>query len=173
VASAPPPGAASTTGRVDAISAEVRVPVEAVRALVGVARVLERASGEVSLAQYRVLAAVAAGDERASRIATRLALGKPAISATVESLRQRGLLTRGTVDADQRAAALRLTGEGRAALDEAEEAMLDRLARIAAHAPDPAALAQALGVLDGAVNDYLADHLAAFLARRPAAKDRR
>ncbi|MDT3442312.1 MULTISPECIES: MarR family winged helix-turn-helix transcriptional regulator [unclassified Pseudofrankia] len=166
-----PTEAAAPTGVVE--SAEVRMPVEAVRALVSVARVLERASGELSLAQYRVLAAVAAGDERASRIATRLTLGKPAISATVESLRQRGLLTRGTVDDDQRAAALRLTDQGRAALDVAERAMLDRLDRITARAPDPAAMAQALASLDGAVNGYLADHLAAYLASRAAAKERR
>jgi len=154
-------------------SAQVSVPVEAVRALVSVARVLERASDDLSLAQYRVLAAVAAGDERASRIATRLALGKPAISAAVESLRQRGLLTRGPVDDDQRATALRLTAEGRAALDVAERAMLDRLGRIAARAPDPAALAQALATLDGAVNVYLTDRLAAYVADQAARKDRR
>ncbi|ONH30283.1 MarR family winged helix-turn-helix transcriptional regulator [Pseudofrankia asymbiotica] len=156
----------------EARAADVRVPVQAVRALVSVARVLERASDELSLAQYRVLAAVAAGDERASRIATRLALGKPAISATVESLCQRGLLSRGTVDDDQRAAALRLTDQGRAALDLAEGAMIDRLDRIAARAPDPAAMAQALAALDEAVNGYLADHHAAYL-NRSGAKDRR
>jgi DNA-binding MarR family transcriptional regulator len=166
-----PADAVASTGAAE--PADVRAPVEAVRALVSVARVLERASDELSLAQYRVLAAVAAGDERASRIATRLALGKPAISATVESLRQRGLLTRGTVDDDQRAAALRLTDQGRAALDLAEGAMLGRLDRIVARAADPAAMAQALASLDGAVNDYLADHLAAYLANRAAAKERR
>ncbi|ADP82710.1 MarR family winged helix-turn-helix transcriptional regulator [Pseudofrankia inefficax] len=137
------------------------VPAAAVRALVGAARVLERASGELSLAQYRVLASVAAGDERASRIAARLALGKPTISATVESLRQRGLLTRAAVDDDQRAAALRLTDDGRAVLDAAERAMLDRLGELAARTPEPAAVLDALRALDGAVDGYLADRAAA------------
>ncbi|MBL7494286.1 winged helix-turn-helix transcriptional regulator [Frankia sp. AgB1.9] len=137
------------------------VPVAAVRALVGAARVLERASGELSLAQYRVLASVAAGDERASRIAARLALGKPTISATVESLRQRGLLTRAAVDDDQRAAALRLTDDGQAILDAAERAMLDRLGELAARTPEPAAVLDALRALDGAVDGYLADRAAA------------
>ncbi|WP_232303544.1 MarR family winged helix-turn-helix transcriptional regulator [Pseudofrankia sp. DC12] len=131
------------------------------RALVGAARVLERASGELSLAQYRVLASVAAGDERASRIAARLALGKPTISATVESLRRRGLLTRAAVDDDQRAATLRLTDDGRAVLDAAERAMLDRLGELAARTAEPAAVLAALRALDGAVDGYLADRAAA------------
>jgi DNA-binding MarR family transcriptional regulator len=116
---------------------------------------LERASGELSLPQYRVLASIAAGDERASRIAERLALGKPAISAAVESLRQRGLLTRSGVDDDQRAAALRLTGDGRAALEAAERAMTERLAHLAHRTPDPAAVVRALVWLDGAIDSVI------------------
>ncbi len=147
-------------GAVGAVRAGA-VSVGAVRALVGAARVLERASGELSLAQYRVLASVAAGDERASRIAARLALGKPTISATVESLRRRGLLTRAAVDDDQRAATLRLTDDGRAVLDAAERAMLDRLGELAARTAEPAAVLAALRALDGAVDGYLADRAAA------------
>ncbi len=63
---------------------------DAVRALARASRVLERASSELSLAHYRVLSAIASGDERGSRIAARLALGKPTVSAAVESLCQRG-----------------------------------------------------------------------------------
>jgi DNA-binding MarR family transcriptional regulator len=87
-------------------------PVEAVRALARASRVLERASGELSLAHYRVLSAIASGDERASRVASRLAIGKPTISAAVDTLCQRGLLLRSDVDGDQRVASLRLTSEG-------------------------------------------------------------
>ena len=79
------------------------------RGLARAARILERVSGELSLAHYRVLSAIAGGDERASRVAERLALGKPAVSAAVESLSQRGLIARSEVAGDQRAAALRLT----------------------------------------------------------------
>jgi DNA-binding MarR family transcriptional regulator len=131
------------------------VPVDAISGLVRATRVLERASGELSLSQYRVLASIASGDERASRIADRLALGRPTISATVETLRQRGLLTRNGVDEDLRAAALRLTDDGRAALDAAERAMLERLGWLADRTPDPAALLRALAWLDDAVDDYL------------------
>src|ERR1700761_7040788 len=86
--------------------------VDAVRALARAARVLERASGQISLAQYRVLSAVAAGDERASRIAERLELGRPTISAAVATLCRHGLLVRDEVVADQRATDLRLTPSG-------------------------------------------------------------
>lgn len=118
---------------------------------------LERASDQLSLSQYRVLASIASGDERASRIAARLALGKPTISATVDSLRQRGLLTRSGVHEDQRAAALKLTDEGRSVLTTVEQAMLLRLTDLADRTPDPAAVIKALGWLDAAVDGFLAD----------------
>ena len=59
------------------------------------ARVLDKAASELGLAHYRFLTLVAAGgDERASRLAERLALGKPAVSAAVGALVAQGLLTR-------------------------------------------------------------------------------
>jgi DNA-binding MarR family transcriptional regulator len=137
------------------------VPLEAIRGLARASRMLERASGELTLAQYRVLASVASGDERASRIAGRLALGKPTISATVDSLRQRGLLTRSGVEADQRAATLALSSEGVAALAVAERAMAERISWIASRTPDPAAVLQTLVWLDGAIDELLAQRAAA------------
>jgi DNA-binding MarR family transcriptional regulator len=137
------------------------VPIEAIRGLARASRMLERASGELTLAQYRVLASVASGDERASRIAGRLALGKPTISATVDSLRQRGLLTRSGVEADQRAATLTLTADGIAALAVAERDMAERISWIAARTPDPAAVLQTLVWLDGAIDELLAQRAAA------------
>jgi DNA-binding MarR family transcriptional regulator len=90
-------------------AADTSLAVEAVRALARGSRLLERASGELNLAHYRVLSAIASGDERASRIATRLAIGKPTVSATVEALCHRGLLARSRGDDDQRVDVLRLT----------------------------------------------------------------
>jgi DNA-binding MarR family transcriptional regulator len=137
------------------------VPIAAIRGLARASRLLERASAELNLSQYRVLASIAAGDERASRIADRLALGKPTISATVESLRQRGLLTRTGVDEDQRAAALRLTAEGQAALTTAERTMADRIEALASRTPDPAAVVQVLIWLDGAVDELMTERASA------------
>jgi len=118
--------------------------VEAVRALARASRLLERASGEVNLAHYRVLAAIASGDQRASRIAAKLALGKPTISASVESLCKRGLLVRSGVEGDQRAAALELTAKGYQVLANLETAMVAWLDEVCARTPDPGLVLQVL-----------------------------
>ncbi len=115
-----------------------------VETLSRMARVLERASGELSLSHYRVLAMVAAGDGRASRLAGRLALGKPAISAAVESLVSRGLLLRSGADPDRRATQLQITTKGRAALTAAESSMAVELDGLLHHAPDPATVLAAV-----------------------------
>jgi DNA-binding MarR family transcriptional regulator len=135
--------------------------VEAVRALARASRVLERSSGELSLAHYRVLAAVASGDERASRIASRLALGKPTISASVDALCQRGLVVRVQVEGDQRATALHLTPAGQALLDTVETAMVARLDDLAARTAAADQLLDALVWLGQAIDDLLRDRAAA------------
>jgi DNA-binding MarR family transcriptional regulator len=104
--------------------------IDAVRALARLSRLLERAAPDLSPAHYRVLAAVAGGDERASRVAQRLALGKPTISASVDALCRRGLLHRDEVAGDQRAVALRLTTEGERVLAAAEAAMAARFGAV-------------------------------------------
>ena len=138
--------------------------IEAVRTLVRLARQLERASTDLSLSQYRVLAAVAAGQERASRVAARLALGRPAVSAAVEALCRRDLLERAGDAADQRAVALRVTAEGTRLLAATETAMLARVGAVFDRSPEGAALVDALLQL-GPVLDAIADER---YGRRPA-----
>lgn len=130
-----PSGPAPSTESPSASSPSASSPasssgVEAVRALARLARVVERAGGDLSLAHYRVLSAVAGGADRASRIAARLALGQPSISGSVEALTRRGLLERSVDAADQRAVSLRLAPAGAAALEEAETAMVARLGEL-------------------------------------------
>ncbi len=110
-----------------------------VEALTRVARILERASPELSLSHYRVLTMVAAGNGRASRLAQRLALGKPAISAAVDSLVARGFIVRSSLDPDRRVTLLEITAMGSTALAAAEAAMSAELADLLRHAPDRAA----------------------------------
>jgi DNA-binding MarR family transcriptional regulator len=133
---------------------------EAVRALARASRMLERSSSELSMAHYRVLAAIAAGDERASRIATRLAIGKPTISAAVDALCQRGLLARTDVAGDQRAAALRLTEEGRRVLTEVEVQMTDRLDDLVRRTPAPDQVLESLTWLGAAIDQVMAERVA-------------
>ena len=78
---------------------------------------------------YRVLASVAAGEERASRVAERLELGRPAISSAVEALCAHGFMERREVEGDQRAVDLRVTPEGVAVLERVEHEMTEALQR--------------------------------------------
>jgi DNA-binding MarR family transcriptional regulator len=144
--------------------------VQAIRALARMARQLERSSGDLNLAHYRVLAAVADGDERASRVADRLALGKPTVSAAVESLTKRGLLSREDAADDRRAATLTLTPAGAVALAAVEEGMLERLDDLCARTPDPDAVLDALARLGEALDEVADERLAARKAKRAAGK---
>ncbi|MBC3839305.1 winged helix-turn-helix transcriptional regulator [Streptacidiphilus sp. 4-A2] len=125
--------------------------VRAVRALARVSRVVERASADLSLAHYRVLSAVASGDQRASRLAERLALGKPTISAAVDALCKRGLLLRAGVAEDQRGVALSLTEQGQHMLDEVEAEMIARITELCARTPDGAQVMESLAWLGDAL----------------------
>src|SRR5579862_9643193 len=118
--------------------------VEAVRAVARASRLLERASGELSLPHYRVLSAIASGEERASRIAERLALGKPTVSSAVEALCQRGLLVRAGLKGDHRVVSLRLTADGEAVLERVESNMIDQMDDLRRRVPDGDQMVQAL-----------------------------
>ena len=134
--------------------------IEAVRAPARASSVLERSSNELNLAHYRVLSAVASGEERASHVAAKLALGRPAISAAVDSLTQRGLLTRYEVDEDQRVAGLRLTAEGERLLAEVETEMRERLRDLCRRTPDGNELLEALVWLGRALDERRAERWA-------------
>jgi DNA-binding MarR family transcriptional regulator len=134
--------------------------VGAIRAVARMARLLERSSEDLNLAHYRVLSAVADGDERASRVADRLALGKPTISAAVESLCKRGLLSREDAAEDRRAATLTLTPAGMEALIAVEKAMVERLRDITGRLPDGDRAVEALGELGPALDELAAERAA-------------
>ncbi len=125
----------------------------AARALALAARALERAAGtrDLTLAQYRVLALVAAGDERSSLLADRLSVAKPTITAVVDGLVERGLIERTSVTGDRRSIRISLTKAGVHGLRAAEKEMSETLERILSEARDPAAVVAALGDLDDAL----------------------
>jgi DNA-binding MarR family transcriptional regulator len=138
--------------------------IAAVRALARTSRIVERASDGLSFADYRVMAAVASGEERASRLAKRLVIGKPAISATVDSLGKRGLMRRDAVEGDARAASLVLTPEGRELFDRMEARMTRQLELLAERTDDPPAVVTALATLGDAVELAVAER---HVAERP------
>lgn len=139
--------------------------VEAVRGLARVARVVERASVELSLAHYRVLAAIDSGGERASRIAVKLSLGKPTVSQNIDALCRRGLITRSTAT-DHRVSVLALTGEGRAVLARVEQAMIAEVGELCARTDNPRAIIDALAAL-GAAAEAAADERASRSTTAP------
>lgn len=122
----------------------------AARAIALAARKLERATGDLSLAQYRVLALVSGGDERSSLIAERLAVAKPTITAVVDGLVERAYVARQAIEGDRRSLRLVLTPLGRKALAAAETAMADALATVLEEARDSDAILSALADLGDA-----------------------
>ena len=116
----------------------------AARSLVVVARRLERACQTLSLAQFRVLSLVAGGDERASRLAERLAVAKPTVTAVVDGLVERGYVAREAVEGDRRSIRLRVTDDGQQAMRAAEDAMAEALDGLFAPVTDRAALVRGL-----------------------------
>ena len=124
----------------------------AVRAVARLARLLERAAGELSLTHYRVLSMVDGGGERASHLANALALAKPTVTAAVDGLVERGFLAREPVPNDRRSVRIGLTDAGRKALREAEAAMAERLAAVLAETDDSRSTLHALATLGPALD---------------------
>lgn len=131
--------------------------VKAVEALTRASTIMERAAGDLSLSHYRVLSAVSAGEERASRVAARLALGKPTVSASVEALCSRGLLSRASVAGDHRAIQLSLTEAGAELLESAGMAMAAELEVLAARTGRRVELIDALVSLGATIDQAAAE----------------
>jgi DNA-binding MarR family transcriptional regulator len=126
-----------------------------VRSLARVARLLERASGACGLAHYRVLSAIAAGEDRASQVAKRLELGRPTISAAVDALCREGLVRRTVASTDQRAFELALTAKGWEVLDSVEHTMVGMLHDLCARLGSPEQVTATLASLGTALDDRL------------------
>ena len=154
----------STRGDVPSLATSV----EAVRSLARAARLLDKASGELGLAHYRVLSAIAGGEDRASRVAQRLQLGRPTISAAVDAMSRAGLIERAVVATDQRAFELRLTKKGKEVLDAVEAEMVHELDDLCRRLPSPDAAAEMLAAL-GDTLDARAEERHALLSSRQAA----
>jgi long-chain acyl-CoA synthetase len=131
-----------------------------VRTLARLTRLLERGAGDLTLAQFRVLALVDEGGERASQLADRLAVGKPTVTAVVDGLVERGYLRRTADEHDKRATRITLTADGWEALDAAEAAMTERLDTVLGHAAGRRAILDALADLDHAIDVTRQERLA-------------
>jgi DNA-binding MarR family transcriptional regulator len=103
--------------------ADVEDPVvSAVLTVLRMSRVLERVDAGVSPQQYRMLKLIGEGGERSARLADRLAVAKPTLTSTADSLVAAGLATRESEPGDRRVVRLRLTPAGATAVQRADEA---------------------------------------------------
>ncbi|HEX8802798.1 MAG TPA: MarR family transcriptional regulator [Acidimicrobiales bacterium] len=149
--------------------------VDGARAIAFASRRLERALGEMTLPQFRVLALVASSRERASRVAEWAAVSRPSLTGLLDGLEARAWLRRVEVAGDRRGVLLEVTPAGAAALAAAEASMAGALADLAEAAGDLAGeptggAGGAERLLDGL--DVLGAVLRAGRLRRPAAAPR-
>jgi DNA-binding MarR family transcriptional regulator len=92
--------------------------------LLRMSRVMERVDAGVSPQQYRMLKLIGAGGERSARLAEKLAVAKPTLTSTADSLVSAGLATRQAEPGDRRVVRLFLTEAGQAAIERADAAYL-------------------------------------------------
>lgn len=85
-----------------------------------ICRVMERVSAGVSPQQYRMLKLVGAGGERSARLAEKLAVTRPTLTAIADSLVAAGLAVRTAEPGDRRVVRLFLTDAGRTAVERAD-----------------------------------------------------
>lgn len=99
------------------------------RALARLSRLLEQTaqSSGLSSSQYRVLLFVARRPSRASELATRMDIRRPTLSSIVNGLERLGLVRRYRAQEDGRGVRLDLTDAGRAALEQVECDLEERL----------------------------------------------
>lgn len=109
------------------------------RVVARLAKWVERALSEVdlSLAQYRLLGNLAPGPSLASTLAERLIVSRPSVTALVDGLVERGLVTRTHAEGDRRQVLHVLTDHGMKLLRTADEAIERRLRNLADHLTDP------------------------------------
>ena len=131
----------------------------AVRGLIRVARLVEGASGDLSIADFRVLSIIASGEDSPSQVAARLLLSKPTISSTLDSLRRRGLIERSPMPDDARAVTLALSAKGTDLLDRAERRMSRQLELLCARTPDADQVVASLAALEVAIEAVVTDRL--------------
>jgi DNA-binding MarR family transcriptional regulator len=110
--------------------------VTALRVLARLHRVLESTDSGLTLPQYRMLTALSEGGERSARLAERLTIRKPTVTALADGLVAAGYAQREGEPGDRRIVRLHITDAGRAALAKAEEAYATRLQAVLDDVPD-------------------------------------
>lgn len=111
---------------------------EGVLAVAHLARHLEKALGDegITLAQYRVLAFLSHGEWAASKLAERLVVSRPSVTALVDGLVEQGWVERKASETDRRSVLHELTGAGRRRLEQATAVLAAGLGGLLDHLHD-------------------------------------
>jgi DNA-binding MarR family transcriptional regulator len=116
-------------------------------------RALERVDTDLTPQQYRILKLAGAGGERSARLAERLAVAKPTLTATADGLVAAGYARRDAEPGDRRVVRLCLTESGRDAVGRADAAYGQWLEQLLAETAQPDQVLHALDLLNEAMDE--------------------
>jgi DNA-binding MarR family transcriptional regulator len=128
-------------------------PLGAVLTLMRLSRALERVDSGLSPQQYRILKLAGAGGERSARLAERLAVAKPTLTAIADSLVAAGLARREAEPGDRRVVRLHLTDAGNAAVGRADAAYDQWLGQVLDLTGDGARIRADLALVGAALDE--------------------
>ena len=137
---------------------------QAVMILLRLFRSLERVDTDLTPQQYRILKLAGAGGERSAKLAERLAVAKPTLTATADGLVAAGHARRETEPGDRRVVRLCLTTSGHEAVDRADAAYGLWLDQLLAHTGEPDQVLRALDALNLAMDEIRRARVAASAA---------
>jgi DNA-binding MarR family transcriptional regulator len=126
---------------------------QAIMVILRLFRGLECVDAGLTPSQYRIMKLAGAGGERSTRLAQRLAVAKPTLTATADGLVAAGYACRAAEPGDRRVVRLSLTPAGRAALDRADAAYGGWLGQLLDGTGDPEAVLDALELLGSAMTE--------------------
>jgi DNA-binding MarR family transcriptional regulator len=116
-------------------------------------RAVERVETDLTPQQYRILKLAGAGGERSAKLAERLAVAKPTLTATADGLVAAGYARRDAEPGDRRVVRLCLTESGRDAVGRADAAYTQWLDHLLAETAQPDQVLHALDLLNDAMDE--------------------
>ena len=116
-------------------------------------RALERVDTGLTPQQYHIMKLAGAGGERSARLAERLAVAKPTLTATADGLVAAGYAQREAEVGDRRVVRLCLTAAGRTAIERADAAYAGWLGSLPGTTSDTARVMDAIRDLDAAMDE--------------------
>ena len=126
---------------------------QAILVILRLNRGLDCVDAGLTPAQYRIMKLAGAGGERSTRLAQRLAVAKPTLTALADGLVAAGYASRTAEPGDRRVVRLTLTEAGQAALDRADAAYGAWLTGLLTATGQPDTVLAALGQLDEALTE--------------------